>query len=199
MTSLRGVLAIAVALATVAVTVGAAEGPDEKQRVRALYEQATKDYNLGRFDDALRLYTQAYEIRADPAFLFNIAQCYRQLHRPAEAAREYRAYLREAPDAPNRAEVQQRIKDLDEETARQEAAKPPAGTQPPAGDTAATPRADLVATAPAEQPRSRTWLWITIGAAAAVVVAAVALGLAFGLSSSSGPPSSTLGTYGVLP
>ena len=47
-----------------------------------------------------------YRMRHDPAFLFNIAQCQRQLRRYEE--RSYRAYLRETADLSDstRAQVQ---------------------------------------------------------------------------------------------
>ncbi len=181
---------VLVALLLVSVA-RADETADEKQRVLLLYQQATKEYNLGRYDTALPLYTRAYEIRADPAFLFNIAQCFRMLHRPADAAREYRAYLREAREAPNRPEVEKRIKDMEEEAARAEAAKPPTGTQAPTGQ-----RADLVAGAPTESGRPRTWLWVTLGVGGATVVAAVIVGLLVGLPHHNQPPMTTLGDVG---
>src|SRR5205823_3684071 len=88
---------------------------------------------LGHFEEARQLYEVAHRAHPDPAFLFNIAQCYRMLDCPVEASRQYRAFLREAPGAPNRAEVEQRIRDMDAAVARREAAKPPTGVTPPRG------------------------------------------------------------------
>jgi hypothetical protein len=49
----------------------------------------------------------------DPPFLFDIAQCHRKLGNNKEALGFYRSYLRVAPNASNRAEVQKRISELD--------------------------------------------------------------------------------------
>jgi Tetratricopeptide repeat len=49
-----------------------------------------------------------------PAFLFNIAQCHRQLGNKQEAIKFYRSYLRKVPDAPNAEEVRKLIASLEE-------------------------------------------------------------------------------------
>src|SRR5579871_925298 len=94
--------------------VARADEASDKAQVKKLYEAATSHYNLGEFQEALDAYKEAYRIRADPVFLYNLGQCYRQLNKPADAAREYRAYLREQPEAKNRAAVEKLIKDMDE-------------------------------------------------------------------------------------
>ena len=70
-------------------------------------------YNLGRFSEALSEYEAAYLTVQDPPFLFNIAQCHRKMGKNKEALESYRSYLRVAPDAPNRGEVQRRISELE--------------------------------------------------------------------------------------
>ncbi len=49
----------------------------------------------------------------DPVFLFNIAQCHRKMGHDKEAVDFYKSYLRNAPNAPNRADVQKRIQELE--------------------------------------------------------------------------------------
>jgi tetratricopeptide (TPR) repeat protein len=98
---------------------------------RALYERGTAHYNLGEWRPALDDFKEAYRLKRDPAFLFNLAQCYRQLGEPAQAQLEYRAYLREAPEAPNRAEVERLVVSMDEAVKAQKAQEPPTGTKPP--------------------------------------------------------------------
>ena len=66
------------------------------------FEAGAKAYNLQRFGESLTEFRAAYQERADPALLFNIAQAQRQLGQYDAAARSYRAYLHEQPDAPNR-------------------------------------------------------------------------------------------------
>ena len=61
-----------------------------------------KLFALGRFDEALEQYEKAFEAKPLPGFLFNIAQCHRNLGNIDQAIFSYRKYLREAPDADNR-------------------------------------------------------------------------------------------------
>ena len=83
---------------------------------KAHYARGTSYYNLGRYREALAEYEAAYLAVQDPPFLFNIAQCHRKMGRDQEALGAYRSYLRVAPNAPNRSEVQKRIAELDRET-----------------------------------------------------------------------------------
>ena len=75
--------------------------------------RGTSMYNLGRFSEALAEYEAAYLTVQDPPFLFNIAQCHRKMGKNKEALESYRSYLRVSPDAPNRAEVQKHISELE--------------------------------------------------------------------------------------
>jgi tetratricopeptide (TPR) repeat protein len=83
---------------------------------KAHYTRGTSYYNLGRFREALAEYEAAYLAVQDPPFLFNIAQCNRKMGRDQEALGAYRSYLRVAPAASNRLEVQKRIAELERET-----------------------------------------------------------------------------------
>jgi tetratricopeptide (TPR) repeat protein len=80
---------------------------------RAHSNRGTGLYNLGRFSDALAEFEAAYLAIQDPPFLFNIAQCQRKMGNNKEALETYRAYLRVAPAAPNRTEVQRHISELE--------------------------------------------------------------------------------------
>jgi tetratricopeptide (TPR) repeat protein len=75
--------------------------------------RGTSLYNLGRFAEALSEYEAAYLAIQDPPFLFNIAQCHRKMGNNKEALESYRSYLRVAPAAPNRTEVQKHISELE--------------------------------------------------------------------------------------
>lgn len=50
--------------------------------------------------------------------LYNIAQCHQKLGHVDEALTFYKTYLRRAPDALNRSEVERRIQDLEVEQRR---------------------------------------------------------------------------------
>ena len=88
--------------------------PDAATRARAHAQQGTAHYNLDQWSPALAEYEAAYLVFPDPALLFNIAQCHRKLGHPKEALDYFRKYLRVAPTAPNRAEVEKRIEQLEE-------------------------------------------------------------------------------------
>lgn len=77
------------------------------------FDQGTRRYELGHYQEALTEYEAAYMEVPDPAFLFNIGQCHRKMGHDKEAARFYKSYLRNAPNAPNRADVQKRINELE--------------------------------------------------------------------------------------
>jgi tetratricopeptide (TPR) repeat protein len=120
----------------------------QKRQTKDHYEKATKYYNLGKYAEAVAEYQAAYLISADPVMLYNIAQCHRLNSQPEDAARFYKNYLRNAPSAPNRAEVEKKIEEMErlaEEKRRQSAASPggpgePAPPPPPGpGEVGAGP------------------------------------------------------------
>ena len=76
-----------------------------------------------RVPAALDDFKEAYRLKDDPVFLYNIAQCYRIMNKNEEALNFYRSYLRRAPDAPNRAEVETKIAALQDAIASQEKAR----------------------------------------------------------------------------
>lgn len=184
-------------------------GADERGKARAAFRAGSQHYNLGEFQQALDSFREAYRNVEDPTFLFNIAQCERQLGHKREAIREYRAYLNNAESASNRESVQQTIvqlqKEVDEEDQRvkaaaeaAEAAKPsvtPAPViTPTLAPTAATPALVASAPPPAEHKPAykRWWVWTIVGG---VVVAGAAATAAVLLTRPSTPTApTTLGT-----
>ena len=107
---------------------------DDHARARAAFKVGSQHYNLGEFQAALEAFREAYRYVDDPSFLFNIAQCERQLGHKRDAVREYRAYLNNAPDsAENRDEIKQIIAQLEKEiTDEQNTTKmPPTTVTPP--------------------------------------------------------------------
>jgi len=69
---------------------------EKESAARARFDEATKQYNLGQFDQALKEYKAVYELKPHPGLLFNIAQCYRRLEDYGAAAFYYRRYRDEA-------------------------------------------------------------------------------------------------------
>ena len=71
-------------------------------KAKALYKDGETAYNLGQFDAALGKYTEAYKLKPLPGFLFNIAQCHKQLGQYERAAFFYGRFIDTSPPkAPN--------------------------------------------------------------------------------------------------
>jgi tetratricopeptide (TPR) repeat protein len=126
----------------------------------------------GRAQEAIAEFRRGYELRADPHFLFDIAEGYRQLGRRDQALFFYQRYLSAAPDGPDREDAEEQIAELEK------AAKP----APPAAPKPSL--ANDVVIVPVEGPPPegrplwrRWWVWASVGA---LVVAGTAAALAFG-------------------
>jgi tetratricopeptide (TPR) repeat protein len=87
------------------------------------FEKAQKLFNLGKFDEALTEYEAAYEAKPLGDFLYNIAQCYRNLEDYDRAIFSFKKYLKEKPDADDRAQVEKFIDELEEKKQRGEGQK----------------------------------------------------------------------------
>jgi tetratricopeptide (TPR) repeat protein len=186
---------------------GQGSDAERVRSARAHYEQAVSHYNLDEFAPALTEFREAYRLKPDPSFLFNIAQCHRKLGENASALDFYRKYLRSLPDAPNRPEIERMIAELRERGAEADTAPvvpiAPAATpaqapapEPAAALTLAPPPADAAgppATVPPAAEASavyrRWWFWTALGV---VVAGAVVTGVVLA-SSPDKPYAGTLG------
>ncbi len=162
----------------------------DKERSRALYDEGSRAYKAGDYPKAIERFLAAYDLSHVPAILFNVAQAYRLQGACDKALEYYRRSLAEEPDAANRAEVAERIDEMQrctDQEARERAdaqaikdesdqsddtgarAEPPLASPDP-GSTAPPP-AGLTARAP-ERPRSRRSILplVTAGIGAAAVV-----------------------------
>ena len=95
---------------------------------REHYRRGTQLYDLQRFDEAAHEYEAAYQIKEDPALLFNIGQSYRFAKKYEPAAGAFRSYLRRMTNPPNRAQVEVWLAELtklaaDEKKAAEEQAR----------------------------------------------------------------------------
>ena len=139
---------------------------DDKATARAHYETAARLYEVGEYEKALAEFKAAYVAKDDPAFLFNIGQCYRKLGQEAEALNFFRRYLKKAPpDDPSRAQVEARYRDTEVDAVfkedmqraaeRTEATTPPAkdiGIAPPLVDAPPSPAPPVVEVPPPPAP-----------------------------------------------
>ncbi|MDZ4694071.1 MAG: tetratricopeptide repeat protein [Deltaproteobacteria bacterium] len=102
-----------------------AQTEDQKTKAREHFKNARRLYDLGKYKDAIEAYQQAYLNVEDPVFLYNIAQSYRLDNQPEEAIRFYKTYLRRSPEAGNRADVEQKMAELQKEIETKQANQPP--------------------------------------------------------------------------
>jgi tetratricopeptide (TPR) repeat protein len=165
-----------------------------EQRSLAHYQKGVTAYDLGKFDEAVEEFQKAYEIRPTAAYLYNIAQAYRQKGDAARAVFFYRRYLQKAPDAKNREVVEKRIGELEELARKQEESKSsppnslegdkgetsepapaPASAEPPPAPVAAAPASpavgadDTAAEVTAAAPRGQSVALLSIEAGPAFV------------------------------
>src|SRR5262245_12901999 len=224
--ALRGTAAIVVATSFFVLAGGASPAMADVSQARTLYEKGRAYFQIGEYQKALEAFKAAHVEKADPAFLYNIAECHRQLGDSASALAFYRRFLRLAPaDNPLRAEAEGRIAEL-------EAAKPPAPQATPATGTPATagpvtpipapagtvdatplrpggspsaPEATLVQTRPADAGGSeaqarpiyrKAWFWIAVGAV--LLGGAVAVWAVARSGGGTEIPTTTLGNDGIF-
>jgi tetratricopeptide (TPR) repeat protein len=118
----------------------AASDDAKKAEAKALYEKGLSHYNLGEFDLAIEAFRKSYAISQAPGLLFNIAQSFRLKKDYEQATYFYQTYLRLKPDAPNRADVEERLKEMQDALEEQKKLgnKPPIGTVSPDGGTTTT-------------------------------------------------------------
>lgn len=133
-------IAFSVMCAFTAVAVAEPKTADE------WYKLGEDQYNLGNFDDAVKAFKRGFELEPNEskkaAYLFNIAQSYRQANNCKDAVFFYKRYLafKDADTAKPlkpelRKEIEDRIKELDECARQQEAIrnKPPDRNEKPDG------------------------------------------------------------------
>lgn len=92
---------------------GAAQ--ENKARARALFGEGVTAFERGDFENALESFTQAYRLAPHPAVRVNMANCYEQLGRYAEATFNYQRFLEESGanvSPEQRADVQTAIERL---------------------------------------------------------------------------------------
>ena len=80
-----------------------------------LYSTGRDAYNAGDFAKAYDAFQGIVPLSHQPALLYNIASALQGLKRPHEAAEALRSYLRLKPDDPDKPQIEQRIRTLEEE------------------------------------------------------------------------------------
>jgi tetratricopeptide (TPR) repeat protein len=163
----------------------------------------------GRYQDAIAEFRRAYELRADPRFLYDIAEAYRQLGIVDRALFFYERYRAALSNAPDRASVEATVEDtVEDKIAELRPVRGRAGGGPAASAPGPVPSLDHdvvivpvtardtpLAEAPAHPPRHRSvwrrwWVWTALGVVIAAGITAAAL-----MGSDGGPsaPTTALG------
>jgi tetratricopeptide (TPR) repeat protein len=91
-----------------------AEAPtsEPRTRARALFKQGQLHYSLGEYQQAIAHFREAYQLSAEPALLFDIAQAQRLGGNCPAALEIYRHFVRLAAGSPHAAEAVARIDEL---------------------------------------------------------------------------------------
>jgi tetratricopeptide (TPR) repeat protein len=147
------------------VSAGAARADEDRDfRARQLYELGRKAYTDGDFQTAYDSFKNSYSLSHKPGLLYNVASALQQLKRPHDAAETLRSYLRLRPDDSERAQIEERIKALEEE---QRLVDIDRGRQTPSPEHApqATPETPVLTTPSTETPASATPAVATAAAA----------------------------------
>jgi hypothetical protein len=74
-----------------------------------LFDEGMRAFQAGNPREADKAWRAGFALGKDPAFLVRMGEAEEKAGQPAEAADSYRRYLRAAPDAADRTEIEQRI------------------------------------------------------------------------------------------
>ena len=109
-------LVLSINLLVLPVSSRAAEpppGPTPAQSAKQHYLKAEAYFRAHDFSAAMGEYQSGYEEKADPVFIFNIAQCQRLLGHPGPALQSYRRYLHDAPEGAGHDVAERQIAELE--------------------------------------------------------------------------------------
>jgi tetratricopeptide (TPR) repeat protein len=152
---------IAVLFLVTTVRLAAAE-----ESARTHHEQGRAAVLRGQHEEAIVAYRRAYELKADPSYLYDIAEAYRALGVPERAVFFYRRYLSTHPRPPNRPEVEATIARLDPTPALPVTVS----VVPAASNTIPMSAKTVTSRSVSDQERSvigTWWFWTAVGALAA--------------------------------
>ena len=114
------------------VAQAAGDAAGAQSEARAYFDKATASFALGHYPVAAENFEKAFELKPDPALLYNAAQAHRLAGNKERAVALYQNYLRMYPKAVRRSEVETRVQELKKaiERDRQLATSPPITTMP---------------------------------------------------------------------
>src|SRR3954471_11428564 len=117
---LRGVLmrAIVVGLVVLAAASSARAAGENMEQAKAYFKAGVDAYDQGKYEVALREFQHAHALSHSPALYFNMAACEEHMDHYQAAGLLLRQYLIEKPEADDKANVELRIKSLEERDER---------------------------------------------------------------------------------
>ena len=176
-----------------------------EEDAKSLFTRGRAQYALGHFREAADLFEKAFELKQDPAILYNAAQAHRLAGDKKQALVLYQNYLRLFGEMENAAEVERRITELKAAIEAEQKANtnpptgllgdkteaPPSAVTPTPTEPTAAPAAVVTQPAP-EKPRPRrAWIWGVVAGGVVLVGGAIALGVVFGTTHKD--PTATIG------
>lgn len=105
---------VATILAAALVAVAVPARADDAAEAKARFKKGAELYRAGQFRGAIEEFEAAYRLKPAGAIHFNVAQCREKLAEWPAALRAYEDYLREVPDASDRATVRASIHRIEE-------------------------------------------------------------------------------------
>jgi len=176
---------------------------DQSSRAKAHFDLGRTHFTLGEFEAAAKEFEQAYQYEPAPLLLYNAGQSWRRADQPEKALAYYRKYMETAPNAPERAEVEQYIAGLRERIEKhpaqpvETAAEPSTPSTPPVAPAQPPPwsssaRAEKPSAPPAK--RKVKTAWIVTACLGGAILAAGAITLGILVPQANDPAPSTLGS-----
>ncbi len=126
--------ALAFGLLLASANARAAEGgTSDADEARAFHEKAKAAFALSHYDQAAEFFEKAFELKSDPALLYNAAQSHRLAGNKQRALTLYQNYLRVYGRDERRPQIELRIEELKKaiEKDRSEVPVPPPAGWPP--------------------------------------------------------------------
>jgi hypothetical protein len=90
---------------------------DDQAEARVLFDQGAKLFHAAKYREAIAKFEAAYRLKPHGAIHFNVAQCRERLGEWPAALRSYQDYLRELPEARDRAAIRASIGRLEQRLA----------------------------------------------------------------------------------
>jgi hypothetical protein len=171
--------------AVAAILLAATPAEANKVKARDLYKRGMAAYVLEHFPDAISLFEQGFREEPEPAFLFNIAQCHRQLGDYKMASFFFGRFIdNSSTESPVVAQARELLEDMNRRQADAEraAAEKPKSDAPVA--TTLEPTALKEPLLPPPPPPveetpvyKKGWFWGVVGGAVVVVAGGITAGV----------------------